>query len=115
MANYVAAEALDSEGEPIQPNQPKKSWVAHHAKCSCKPHAKKLKADAGVESNNQDDDFTAGSSDLESSSGSIDIEAVLNAEVYCLCFYSPFHSLKVVSLHLSFPQRLSQWQAVDLE
>ena len=48
MADYVAAEALDSEGEPIEPNQPKKSQVVHHAKHSRKPHAKKLKPDAGV-------------------------------------------------------------------
>ena len=115
MADYIAAEALDSEGEPIEPNQPKKSRVVHHAKRSRKPRAKKLKPDAGVESDDQDDDFTAVSSDSESGGGSTDIEAVSNAEVRCLRFYLLFHSLKVVSLHLSFPQRLSQRRATDLE
>ena len=86
MADYIAAEALDyhSDGEPIQPKQPKTSRAAHHAKrsrTSRKAHSKKPKLDTGAESDDEDEDFMTGSSELESSDGSTDVEAVSNAEV----------------------------------
>jgi len=93
MADYIAAEALDSDGEPIQPKQLKKSRAAHHTKrsrTSCKACSKKLKLDTSIESDDKDDDFTMGSLELESSDGSTDVEAVSNAEVCHQCFYWSF-------------------------
>jgi hypothetical protein len=63
------------------------------------PQSKKLKLDISVESDVQDDDFMVGSLGSESSDGSTNVEAVLNAEVSCQCLYL---SLKAMSLPPSF-------------
>jgi hypothetical protein len=64
------------------------------------PQSKKLKLDISVESDVQDDDFMVGSLRSESSDGSTNVEAVLNAEVGCQCLCL---SLKAMSLSPSFP------------
>ena len=84
MVDYITSEALASDGEPIEPKQPKKSRAVHHAKrsrTSRKPCSKRPKLDARVESDDKDDNFTTGSLESESSDMSSEVEVVLNAQV----------------------------------
>lgn len=120
MAGYIAAEALDSDGEPIKLRHPRKPVAVSGAKrprASRKARSKKPKLDIVVESDDQDDDFTTGSSESESSDESTDIEVVSNAEVRNNTYFNKVFctNFKAVSSPLSFQRRLSQQRVVDLD
>lgn len=84
MASYIAAENLNSDGEAKAPKKPHRGAAAKRSwglRCT---HAKKPKLDVGGEdSDDNDDNFTTGSSESESSDDSaVDTDKALsNAEV----------------------------------
>lgn len=115
MAKYIAAEALNSDGEV---ERSKKSWIHQVATSRRHAHSKKWKLSKGkdgMENNDQDNDFIAGSSESESSDKSTSDEVLSNAEVCKHAFLKCTQSFSVLySLPLSFLQKLSQQQAVGL-
>lgn len=103
MANYIAAEALNSNSEV---ERPKKTQICQVATSRRHPHLKKQKLGKGKydkENDDQDDDFATGSSESESSDESTSNEVLSNAEVHKHAFLKLTHSLNVLySLHPSF-------------
>ena len=71
-----AAGDLGSDGDAIEPKQPKTSLAVHRAKCSRtshKPCLEKRKLDTSVKSDDQDDNLMMDSLELESSGVSCEV------------------------------------------
>ena len=101
-----AAGALDSDYQAIEPKQPKTSLAVHRSKCSRtsrKPCLEKPKLDTSVKSDDQDDNFMTGSSELESSGVSCEVEVISNPEVCHQYFDESFYLIEGCQPAFIFP------------